>query len=191
VTEARPGPRARRAGTLPTRRAGAPPAFVAPTGPDAPALPGRERAILPAAIRDAAVAHARAELPNEACGLVAGTAPAAEGGRATTWHPTRNRAASPLRYDVHPDDLLRVSLAIDDAGDVLWGIVHSHVRTAAVPSPTDVARACYPQALHLVVSLAAGEADPVTGAESVRAWRILGGVTSEVALDVAPRDSAR
>ncbi len=75
------------------------------------ARPGRDHA----AIRDAIVAHARAEYPNEACGLVAGTAPADDGGAPTRWHPTRNRAASPLRYEIHPDDLLRVSLAIDDA----------------------------------------------------------------------------
>ena len=146
--------------------------------------PGPAHAALPAAIRDALVAHARAEYPNEACGLVAGTAPAGEGGAPTRWHPTRNRAASPLRYEIHPDDLLRVSLAIDDADEVTWGIVHSHVRSAARPSSTDVGLALYPDALYLLVSLAADEADPVTGAASVRAWRIVDGATFEVALDV-------
>jgi len=147
--------------------------------------PGPARATLPAAIRDAAVAHARAEYPNEACGLIAGTAPAAEGGEATCWHPTRNRAASPLRYEIHPDDLLRVSLEIDDADEVTWGIVHSHVRSPARPSPTDVGLAFYPDALYLLVSLAADQADPVTGAVSVRAWRIVDGAVFEVGLDVA------
>ena len=147
--------------------------------------PGPSRAALPAAIRDALVAHARAELPNEACGLIAGTAPAAEGGTATRWHATRNRAASPLRYEIHPDDLLRVSLTIDDADGVIWGIVHSHVRSPARPSPTDVGLAFYPDALYLLVSLAESEADPATGAESVRAWRILDGSLFEVALAIA------
>ena len=127
-------------------------------------------------------------VPNEACGLVAGTTPAAEGGAPTRWHPTRNRAASPLRYEIHPDDLLRVSLAIDDADEVTWGIVHSHVRSAARPSSTDVGLALYPDALYLLVSLAADQADPVTGAASVRAWRIVDGAIFEVALDV---DEAR
>jgi proteasome lid subunit RPN8/RPN11 len=145
--------------------------------------PGPARAILPAAIRDALVAHARAEYPNEACGLIAGTAPAAEGGTATSWHPTRNRAASPLRYEIHPDDLLRVSLEIDDADEVTWGIVHSHVSSPARPSPTDVGLAFYPDALYLLVSLAGDQADPVTGAASVRAWRIVDGAVFEVALD--------
>ncbi len=146
--------------------------------------PGPARASLPIEIRRAVVAHARAEYPNEACGLVAGTAAAAAGGSATRWHATRNRAASPLRYEIDPDDLLRVVLAIDDAGEAIWGIVHSHVRSPARPSPTDVGLAFYPDALYLLVSLSADEADPVTGAESVRAWRIVDGQVFEVALTV-------
>ncbi len=106
--------------------------------------PGPRRAALPAVIRDAVVAHARAEHPNEACGLIAGSAPAADGGIATTWHAARNRAAS----------------------------------------PTDVDLAFYPDALYLLVSLAESEADPATGAESVRAWRIVDGAVFEVALIV-------
>ena len=145
--------------------------------------PDPARAVLPAAVRAAIIAHARAEYPNEACGLIAGTAPAAEGGMPTAWHATRNRAASPLRYEIHPDDLLRASLAIDDAGEVIWGIVHSHVRSPARPSPTDVGLAFYPDALYLLVSLAPDEADPGTGAESVRAWRIVDGVVHEVELE--------
>lgn len=148
--------------------------------------PGPATASLPAAIRDAIVAHAREEYPNEACGLVAGTAPAAEGGTATAWHATRNRAASPLRYEIHPEDLLRVSLAIDDADEVIWGIVHSHVRSPARPSPTDVGLALYPDALYILVSLAESEADLVTGAESIRAWRIVDGVVHEVAREISP-----
>jgi proteasome lid subunit RPN8/RPN11 len=154
------------------------------TGP-ARAHPGPARATLPAAIRDALVAHARAEYPNEACGLIAGTAPAAQGGAATRWCPARNRAASPLRYEIHPDDLLRVSIEIDDADEVIWGIFHSHVRSPARPSPTDVGLALYPDALYVLVSLAADQADRETGAESVRAWRIVDGAVFEVALDVA------
>jgi len=148
-----------------------------------PAHPGPARATLPGALRDALVAHARAGYPNEACGLIAGTAPAADGGVALAFHPTRNRAASPLRYEIEPADLLRVSLAIDDADEVIWGIVHSHVRSPARPSPTDVGLAFYPDALYILVSLAEAEADPVTGAESVRAWRIVGGEVYEVGLE--------
>ena len=149
------------------------------------AHPGPARATLPVEIRRALVAHARADFPNEACGLIAGTAPAASGGLATRWHAARNRAASPLRYEVHPDDLLSAALSIDDSGEVIWGIVHSHVRSPARPSPTDVGLAFYPDALYLLVSLDAAETDPVTGAASIRAWRIVDGRVFEVGLDTA------
>ena len=59
--------------------------------------------------------------------------PAAAGGRALRFEPTRNAAASPYRYEIHPDDLYRLSVAADDADEVFWGIVHSHTHTQAVP----------------------------------------------------------
>jgi proteasome lid subunit RPN8/RPN11 len=156
---------------------------VPPSPERPPSHPGPSRATLPVTIRDAVIAHARAGYPNEACGVIAGTAPAADGGAATAWYPTRNRAASPLRYEVDPEDLLRVSLAIDDADEVIWGIVHSHIRSPARPSPTDVDLAFYPDALYVLVSLSEAEAGAATGAAAVRAWRIVDGMSFEVPLD--------
>ena len=138
--------------------------------------------VLPAAIGDALVAHARAEYPNEACGLIVGDGPAAEGGLALRFEPTRNTAASPYRYEIAPDDLYRIIVDADDADEAIWGIVHSHTHTPAVPSPTDVGLAFYPDALYVLVSLSDDEADPVTGERSVRAWRIGDGAVSEVSL---------
>jgi len=146
--------------------------------------PGPDRAVLPDAIRRAIVAHARAAVPNEACGLIVGDAPAADGGRALRWFPLRNAAASPYRYEIDPDDLLRVTIETDDADEVFWGIVHSHVASPARPSPTDLRQALYPDALYVLVSLAASEAAAVTGAESLRAWRIVEGGVHEVELVV-------
>jgi [CysO sulfur-carrier protein]-S-L-cysteine hydrolase len=131
-------------------------------------------------LRDRIVAAARADYPNEMCGLVIGDAPAAEGGRAHRFEHVRNEAASPFRYEIHPDDLLRLTIETDDADQVFWGIVHSHTHTPAVPSPTDVGLAFYPDSLYLLVSLSEDEADPATGAASLRAWRILDGEVSEV-----------
>ena len=108
------------------------------------------------------VMHARAEDPNEACGLIVGDRAAADGGVPLRFEPTRNRAASPYRYEIHPDDLLRLTIATDDADEVFWAIVHSHVRSPAYPSPTDVGLALYPDALYILVSLA--EAEPALGA---------------------------
>ena len=137
---------------------------------------------LPAAIREAVVAHARAEYPNEACGLIVGDGPPEDGGAALRFEATRNKAASPYRYEIHPEDLLRLTIATDDADEVFWAIVHSHTHTPAIPSPTDVGLAFYPEALYVLVSLSADEAVPATGEPSVRAWRILDGEVTEVAL---------
>lgn len=146
--------------------------------------PGPASATLPRAIADAIVAHARAENPNEACGLIVGDRPAAEGGVALRFEATGNRAASPFRYEIDPADLLRLTLATDDADEVFWGIVHSHTHTPARPSGTDIGLAFYPDAQYLLVSLADEEADPVTGAPSIRAWRIVDGEVFEVTLRV-------
>ena len=147
-----------------------------------PDHPGPATADLPAAIRDAIVAQARTQYPNEACGLIVGDAPAADGGGALRFEPARNKAASPYRYEIDPADLLRLTIATDDADEVFWGIVHSHTHTPAVPSPTDIGLAFYPDALYVLVSLSDDEAEPATGAPGVRAWRIVDGATYEVML---------
>ena len=130
----------------------------------------------------ALVAHARAEYPNEACGLIVGDAAAADGGTALRFEPTRNKAASPYRYEIDPNDLLRLTIATDDADEVFWGIVHSHTHSPAVPSPTDIGLAFYPDALYILVTLSDDEADPTTGTPGIRAWRIVDGEVHEVAL---------
>jgi [CysO sulfur-carrier protein]-S-L-cysteine hydrolase len=135
--------------------------------------PGPATAELPAAIRDAIVAHARAGEPLEACGVIVGDRPAAEAGVALRFEPARNAAQSRYLYEIDPDDLLRLTIATDDADQVFWAIVHSHTHTPAVPSATDRRLAFYPDALYVLISLAPEEADAVTGAESVRAWRII------------------
>ena len=113
--------------------------------------------------------------PNEACGLIAGTAPAAVGGSPIRFLPLTNVAASPYRYLIDPDEQLRAMLAIDDADEMVWGIVHSHVTSPAVPSDTDVGLAAYPDALYLICSLAGEQ-------PQVRAWAIRDGAVDEVEL---------
>ena len=144
------------------------------------AHPGPAAVGFPAQIREQIVASARAEYPNEMCGLIVGDLSAAEGGKALRFEPARNKAASPYRYEIEPEDLLRLTIATDDADEVFWGIVHSHTHTPAVPSPTDVGLALYPDALYVLVSLSDLEVDPGTGAPSLRAWRIVDGEVHEV-----------
>lgn len=146
--------------------------------------PGPPSAPIPAAIVQAMIDHARAEYPNEACGVVVGSAAAAGGGRASRWVPCRNRAASPYRYEIDPDELLRLTIETEEADEVFWAIVHSHTHTPARPSPTDIGLAFYPDALYVLVSLSDDEADPSSGAPSVRGWRIVDGAVHEVQLEV-------
>ncbi|MFL5684388.1 MAG: Mov34/MPN/PAD-1 family protein [Chloroflexota bacterium] len=143
--------------------------------------PGPAAVFVPPSIREAIAAQARAEYPNEACGLIVGDAPAADGGVALAYIPTRNKAASPYRYEIEPADLLRLTIETDDADQVFWGIVHSHTRTPAVPSPTDIGLAFYPESLYILVSLSEDEAGP-EGEPSLRAWRIVDGQVFEVAV---------
>jgi [CysO sulfur-carrier protein]-S-L-cysteine hydrolase len=114
--------------------------------------------------------------PNEACGLLAASDTAENGGVPTRFLGLTNAAASPYRYLIDPDEQLRAMLDIDDADEVVWGIVHSHVSSPPRPSATDIGLAAYPDSLYLICSLAAHP--PV-----VRAWSIRDGVVAEVVLE--------
>jgi proteasome lid subunit RPN8/RPN11 len=129
-----------------------------------------------AALADELLAHAAAEAPNEACGILAGSL---ADGRATAYHPARNADASPFVYTVHPDDLVRIVLGIEDAGQDLVAIFHSHTRTPAVPSPTDRRQAMYPDAFYLLATLLDPDVLPM---QALRAWRIRDGEAIEVPL---------
>jgi proteasome lid subunit RPN8/RPN11 len=133
---------------------------------------------VPTSVADELMRHARAELPNEACGLVSGSLGP---GVATRFHAARNLEASPLRYNVHPEDLVRITFAIEDAGEELVAIFHSHTRSAAVPSATDRRTAMYPDPFYLLASLSDPDA-PATRA--LRAWRIDRGQAFEVPLTI-------
>lgn len=123
---------------------------------------------------DEIVAHAREDAPNECCGLIGG-----RDGRATSLHRARNEFASPLRYNVHPEDLLRITTEIERHGEDLAGIYHSHTRSEAYPSQTDVNLAAnWPEPLYLICSLA----DP--DRPVVRAFAIRGGAIEEADLEI-------
>jgi [CysO sulfur-carrier protein]-S-L-cysteine hydrolase len=137
---------------------------------------------LPDAVARVMLDHARAELPNEACGLVSGTL---ETGLAVAFHPARNSEHSPLRYNVDPDDLLRIMLEIESADRDLVGIFHSHTHSPAVPSATDLRAAMYPEPFYILATLA----DPETTPErALRAWRIRDGQSTEVFLRIGDPD---
>ena len=136
---------------------------------------------LPRKIIDAIRAHARAEAPREACGIIIGSAPAASGGAPLRWIPTTNVLASSTLYEIDSAQLLRISIDADDAGEFIWGIVHSHVASPAVPSITDTSVAGYPDALYLLVSLSPSQVAP-DGEPGIRAWWIVDRSATEVRL---------
>jgi [CysO sulfur-carrier protein]-S-L-cysteine hydrolase len=122
---------------------------------------------------DEIVAHARDELPNECCGLIA-----AENGRAVKLFRTSNAEASPVRYGLDPREQYQIMMEIERSGWILGAIYHSHTRSPAYPSQTDVNLAFYPGALYLIVSLQ--DADR----PELRAYRIVDGRIDEVELSV-------
>jgi proteasome lid subunit RPN8/RPN11 len=132
---------------------------------------------IPADLLQELIDCAREGFPNEACGILAGDRAAADGGGPTRFVPMRNAAGSPARYLIDPDEQLRVMLEIDDGGEVVWGIFHSHVASPPEPSATDIGLALYPDSLYLICSLAG--AVPV-----VRGWSIRDGQVTEVVLEV-------
>ena len=109
---------------------------------------------------DEMIAHAREDLPNEACGIVH-----ARDGTPVSVHRVTNVAASPYRFEMHGIEQMQLEQARDDAGETLFAIYHSHVASPAYPSQTDVRMAffppgevdqtpAYPEALYILVSLA-------------------------------------
>jgi len=89
----------------------------------------------------AIVAHAWDELPNEACGLLAGPAGS---DRAEVFVPTRNADASSRTFSLGPDAWDAIDEQIEGKGLATLGVVHSHTHTEAYPSPTDIEQAGNP-----------------------------------------------
>lgn len=128
--------------------------------------------ILDQTLREELLAHAREDLPNECCGLIGGTPE-----RASTVYRATNSEASPLRYNLDPADQFRIISEIDSAGEELVAIYHSHTKSPAYPSQTDVNLATYPGVVYVIVSLAEGEDEPIRG------FLLEDGEVEEVALE--------
>ncbi|WP_371497265.1 M67 family metallopeptidase [Kitasatospora sp. NBC_00374] len=130
-------------------------------------------------LRDAIVAHARADHPDEACGVIAGP----EGsGRPERFIPMLNAARSPTFYEFDSGDLFKLYREMDDRDEEPVVIYHSHTATEGYPSRTDVSYASEPGAHYVLVSTAEGngESDPY----QFRSFRIVDGVITEEDVDV-------
>src|SRR5687767_4533432 len=125
---------------------------------------------IPRALWDELVAHARDEAPDECCGYVR-----AKDGTAEQVVRAVNERHSPYGYELDHKSLFAANELDDEGFEV--GIYHSHPRSPAEPSQTDINLATYPHWRYLIVSL---EADPV-----IRVWRIADGRVEEEELHVA------
>jgi [CysO sulfur-carrier protein]-S-L-cysteine hydrolase len=99
---------------------------------------------------DEMVAHAREDVPNECCGMIGG-----HDGVAERVVRVENAAASPLRYEMDPQGQFDALKEIEADGGELLGIYHSHTKSAAYPSQTDVNQGQnWPEQAYVIVSLA-------------------------------------
>lgn len=128
---------------------------------------------------DAMVAHARADHPDEACGIIAGP----EGSETPErFVPMLNAARSPTFYEFDSGDLLRLYRDLDDRDEVPVVIYHSHTATEAYPSRTDVAYASEPEAHYVLVSTR--ETGTEDGPYELRSFRIVDGQVTEEPVSV-------
>lgn len=127
------------------------------------------------AVLDQVIAHARADHPDEACGVIAGPAGS---DRAERLIAMTNAERSPTFYRFDSMEQLRVWQEMDSRDEEPVVIYHSHTATQAYPSRTDVSYATEPSAHYLLVSTR--EADEA----EVRSFRIVDGVVTEEKVDV-------
>jgi [CysO sulfur-carrier protein]-S-L-cysteine hydrolase len=122
---------------------------------------------------DDMVAHARAEAPNECCGMVA-----TRDDEVVTVYRTTNVEASPFRFVIDGAEQLRIYNEIEAAQLDLGAIYHSHTRTEPRPSQTDINFShAWPRVLWIIVGVARDQVD-------VRTWRIDDGDVREAELIV-------
>jgi proteasome lid subunit RPN8/RPN11 len=122
--------------------------------------------VIPAAVRDQLLDHARAEAPNEACGLLA-----FRDGVAERYLPGENELASPYRFRLKPGD--PDDFFLEDQGYEI-AVFHSHPNDSAVPSRTDLANiGLWEGQPYFILALQTGE---------LRGWRIIDGRPDELEL---------
>lgn len=117
--------------------------------------------VLTGDVREEIIAHLRTALPNEGCGLLA----VADDGVVARFYPGENLDASPKRFTMDPVLVIAAFKDMEARGWRLGAIAHSHPRTPATPSVTDLREAHYPSALMLICSFASEEPE-------LRAWAV-------------------
>jgi [CysO sulfur-carrier protein]-S-L-cysteine hydrolase len=131
--------------------------------------------VIRADLVDAMVVHARADHPDEACGVLAGP----EGAdRPERFIKMVNAERSPTFYRFDSGEQLRVWRGLDESGEVPVVIYHSHTATEAYPSRTDIAYAAEPDTHYVLISTR----DPER--HELRSYRIVDGVVTEEPVEI-------
>lgn len=128
---------------------------------------------------DQMVAHARADHPDEACGVIAGPA---NSDRPERFIPMINAARSPTFYEFDSADLLALYKDLDAREEDPVVIYHSHTATQAYPSRTDIAYASEPFAHYVLISTR--ESGSEDGPYELRSFRIVDGVVEEEEIEI-------
>jgi proteasome lid subunit RPN8/RPN11 len=116
-----------------------------------------------AGLLDELVAHVREDPKNECCGIVAVEGdPSADGGsrNAVRVYPARNVHASPLKFEIDPKELLKLSNTIEEHGWEIGAVYHSHVRSEPYPSQTDINFAANWGGVEWIIVGLAGDEEP-------------------------------
>lgn len=126
---------------------------------------------IPRHIYEQMISHLQAVYPLEGCGLLSG-----ENGQATAIYPVENVLQSATEYEMDPQQQLEAMLAMEEQGQELLAIYHSHPSGPQHPSQTDIERSLYPETVYIIVSLAEQER-PVA-----RAFLLHSGQAHEIAM---------
>lgn len=130
-----------------------------------------QKIIIPRALWQTMREQVCREAPLEACGLLAGN-----NGRAQAIYPISNILASPVRFRMAPYEQLQAFEAIEQAGQTLLGIYHSHPNGPATPSETDLQESRY-AVMNLIWS-------PGMGIWSARAFWLEASTAVEIAIEI-------
>jgi proteasome lid subunit RPN8/RPN11 len=131
--------------------------------------------VIPEDIRDAMIAHSVRESPLECCGLIGGFPPFV-----SSFHPLRNALASEVLYDADPRDLIEAVQALRAREAEILAIYHSHPRSPAIPSQTDLARNYYGEVPRIIISL-------LGKTPEMRIWRLDEHSYDELSWRITPR----
>ncbi|HEV3382645.1 MAG TPA: M67 family metallopeptidase [Trebonia sp.] len=132
-------------------------------------------------LRDKIIAHARADHPDEACGVIAGVIGS---DRPRRFIQMENAERSPTFYRFDSQEQLRVWREMDDGDEEAVVIYHSHTATEAYPSRTDISYASEPQAHYVLVSTRDAETT------EFRSYRIIDGEVAEEPVTVVGETAA-